>query len=104
MDNLKLLGVRRNATKDEIRAAFRKKVLETSTKHKIDDRYTVQLIREAYRDLMKGFGMDGHLAAYLTWEDLKSGFMCRCGSKYNSEYLTKNVVECQSCSCYVEIV
>lgn len=104
MDSFETLGVGRNATKKSIKAAYSAKMLSTRFLEESERDTMAQLFREAYRDLMKGFGDVSHLAQRVTHAELESGVLCRCGSFYDAGDAQGNVVECPSCSCSIEII
>lgn len=103
MDSFQILGVDRGATKSEIKTAYTAKMLGMRFLQSPEKDRNVQLVRDAYRDLMKGFGDTSHLVQFVTLEDLENGVLCRCGSIYSPGDVQGNTVECMSCSCSLKI-
>lgn len=103
-DDLEILKVSISATKKEIKRAYCRKMIEAANAVDTEGNYRAQLVKEAYSNLMKGFGERGHPSQQCTQQELDEGVVCRCGALYVAESAQENIVECMSCSCHVEIV
>lgn len=102
VDEFEILGVARDATEKEVRTAYSVRMLACSRDTSVERTCNMQLIREAYKILrMKLAHTSRNLALRSTHEAIGTGLLCRCGSRYSLEDLQDNIVECQSCSCYV---
>lgn len=102
-----LLGIAHDASFQEIRKAYRRRLQEThpdKTKDKTDNEFIA--VQRAYKEILAAAPISrmAEQDAYLivSLDELRNSVYCRCGEKY-SFAPAGSISECNSCSNYVYV-
>lgn len=101
MSIFKLLGLKRNATSDEVRKQYIRRLLQVHPdRGGSRDRYME--LKTEYEKHLQGDVNENPYSICTKAE--ASSLVCRCGGRYNTDNEVLGKVECEHCSCFIELV
>lgn len=101
MSVFKLLNLKNNATKEEVRQKYIRKLLMVHPDRNNGLRDEYMNLKNEYERYVKG-EMDENPYVVCSRNDIDS-LVCRCGGRYKGLYENLGRIECEYCSCFVEL-
>lgn len=97
----KLLSLKSNASKEEIRSKYYKSLslLHPKTRETGNELKYIEL-QEAYKRFLKG---DSLTNCYLVCTNEVREVSCRCGGTYSIQDGFEGQIDCEFCSCFIEV-
>ncbi|CAD26293.1 hypothetical protein [Encephalitozoon cuniculi GB-M1] len=102
MSIFNLLGLKKGASKGEVRARYLRKVLQIHPDRSKGDGDGYMRLVNAYERYARGEEPDSIPYLICSRAHVDS-VACRCGGTYKASYEMHGRVECEFCSCFIEI-
>ncbi|AFM98038.1 hypothetical protein KMI_07g12550 [Encephalitozoon hellem] len=102
MSIFSLLGLRKGATEEEVRTRYLRKLIKIHPDRNKGNSAEYTKLRDEYEKYIRGESFEGD--PYLVCNRAKAeSVICRCGGKYKIHQEIDGRVECEFCSCFIEI-
>lgn len=97
----RLLNLKANTPKDVIKNKYHQSLykLHPSNRHSGDEKAFIQL-QEAYKQFLTG---DSYESCFAVVENTAREFDCRCSGRYKIPLDYVGRIECEFCSCFIEV-
>ncbi|ADM11283.1 uncharacterized protein Eint_031410 [Encephalitozoon intestinalis ATCC 50506] len=102
MSIFSLLGVKKGASKEEVRMKYLKRLLLIHPDRSKGDINEYIKLRESYEKYERGEEYE-EVPYFVCNRDDIGSIVCRCGGKYKVLNEENSRVECEFCSCFIEI-
>lgn len=102
MSIFSLLGLRRGATKSEVKTQYMRKLFQVHPDRSKGSSEEYMRLRGAYERYIRGDGPGENPYAVCSRTTIES-IVCRCGGRYTMSDEILGRVECEHCSCFVEL-
>ncbi|KAI5187177.1 hypothetical protein NEHOM01_1986 [Nematocida homosporus] len=99
-----ILGIREDASEEEVRRAFRRRAKETHPdSSRSDTARGFIAVERAYRSILSRQEEPERGPPYLvvSLAELSRGVVCRCGETYRASHPHQRLIDCFSCSHYI---
>lgn len=97
-----LLGLRKGATKEEVRIRYLRRLIQIHPDRNKGNGAEYTRLRDAYEKYIRGEIFEGEPYLVCNRTDAESA-ICRCGGKYKIFHEADGRIECEFCSCFIEI-
>lgn len=101
MELHRLLGVRSNATRDEIKCKYYKQLFLLHPRTKVTGNEAKYIeLQDAYKRFLRG---DSAMHCHLVCTNDVGEVACRCGGTYTVQKMFEGKIDCEFCSCFIEV-
>ncbi|KHN70038.1 hypothetical protein CWI42_030520 [Ordospora colligata] len=102
MSIFKLLGLKKNATEKEIKTHYIRRLIQVHPDRPSGSKYEYLKLNNAYEAYIRDRGFQEMPYAVCMRTEIHS-ISCRCGEKYKPYHEVDNRIDCECCSCFIEI-
>lgn len=103
MGNIKeMLGLRKDATEKEVRSRYMKQLFAVHPHVKGGSEEKYMMLKTAYERYCAGDVKENPYAVCRKEE--AASMECRCGGRYSMSYEMSGRMECECCSCFIDLL